>query len=165
MICKRSQMALIAVSTAVVACGIGLTGTPRAAASPDLAKVIQDRRQFMKGNAQQMVTIDNFLEKGKGTSGDVLNAAETLAANSKKIVDMFPKGTGTDDGVAQTHAEMAIWGDLSGFKAAADNMGALALKLADAAKSNDRAAMSAQFQQLAKDGCGGCHVKFRAPQQ
>jgi len=165
MICKRSQMALIAVSTAVVACGIGLTGTPRAAASPDLAKVIQDRRQFMKGNAQQMVTIDNFLEKGKGTSGDVLNAAETLAANSKKIVDMFPKGTGTDDGVAQTHAEMAIWGDLSGFKAAADNMGALALKLADAAKSNDRAAMSAQFQQLAKDGCGGCHVKFRAPLQ
>jgi len=165
MICKRSQMALIAVSTAVVACGIGLTGTPRAAASPDLAKVIQDRRQFMKGNAQQMVTIDNFLEKGKGTSGDVLNAAETLAANSKKIVDMFPKGTGTDDGVAQTHAEMAIWGDLSGFKAAADNMGALALKLADAAKSNDRAAMSAQFQQLAKDGCGGCHIKFRAPLQ
>ena len=165
MICKRSQMALIAVSTAVVACGIGLTGTPRAAASPDLAKVIQDRRQFMKGNAQQMVTIDNFLENGKGTSGDVLNAAETLAANSKKIVDMFPKGTGTDDGVAQTHAEMAIWGDLSGFKAAADNMGALALKLADAAKSNDRAAMSAQFQQLAKDGCGGCHVKFRAPLQ
>jgi cytochrome c556 len=78
---------------------------------------------------------------------------------------MFPKGTGTDDGVAQTHAEMAIWGDLNGFKAAADNMGALALKLAGAAKSNNRAAMSVQFQQLAKDGCGGCHVKFRAPLQ
>ena len=165
MISKRGQVSLTAVLVATAAFGISLTGSYHAAASPDLAKVITDRRQFMKGNAQQMVTINNFLEKGQGTSGDVVTAAEALAANSKKIVDMFPKGTGTDDGVAQTHAEMAIWGDLSGFKAAADNMGALALKLADAAKSNDRAAMSAQFQQLAKDGCGGCHVKFRAPLQ
>jgi cytochrome c556 len=134
-------------------------------AAPDLAKVIQDRRQFMKGNAQQMVTINNFLEKGQGTSGDVVTAAQTLAANSKKIAAMFPKGTGIDDGVAQTHAEMAIWGDLDGFKTAADNMGTLALKLADAAKSGDKAAMAAGFQQLAKEGCGGCHVKFRAPLQ
>jgi cytochrome c556 len=165
MICKRSQMALTAVLLAAIALGINLTGTHHAAASPDLAKVIQDRRQFMKGNAQQMVTINNFLEKGQGTSGDVVNAAELLAANSKKIVDMFPKGTGIDDGVAQTHAEMAIWGDLAGFKSAADNMGALALELADAAKSGDKAAMSAEFQHLAKEGCGGCHIKFRAPLQ
>ena len=158
-------MALTAVLMAAVAFGISLTCSYHAVAAPDLAKVIQDRRQFMKGNAQQMVTINNFLEKGQGTSGDVVTAAQTLAANSKKIAAMFPKGTGIDDGVAQTHAEMAIWGDLGGFKAAADNMGTLALKLADAAKSGDKAAMVAGFQQLAKEGCGGCHVKFRAPLQ
>ena len=163
MTCKRRQMALTTVFLAVVALGFSLADLHRAGAAPDLAKMIQDRRQFMKGNAQQMVTINNFLANGKGTSGDVVNAAETLAANAKKIVDMFPKGTGIDDGVAQTHAEMAIWGDLDGFKTAADNMGALAQKLADAAESGDNAAMSARFAQLTKEGCGGCHVKFRAP--
>src|SRR5215472_17688012 len=116
------RVSLTAALVAAAVFGINLTGNYYAAASPDLAKVIQDRRQFMKGNAQQMVTINNFLEKGQGTSEDVVNASETLAANSKKIGDMFPKGTGIDDGVAQTHAEMAIWGDLAGFKAAADNM-------------------------------------------
>jgi cytochrome c556 len=165
MISKRGQVSLTAVLVATAAFGISLTGSYHAAASPDLAKVITDRRQFMKGNAQQMVTINNFLEKGQGTSGDVVTAAEALAANSKKIVDMFPKGTGIDDGVAQTHAEMAIWGDLGGFRTAADNMGTLALKLADEAKSGDKAAMVAGFQQLAKEGCGGCHIKFRAPLQ
>ena len=165
MISKRDQMSLTAVLVAALAFGLSLISSYHAAASPDLAKVIQDRRQFMKGNAQQMVAINSFLEKGQGTPGDVVTAAETLAANSKKIVDMFPKGTGIDDGVAQTHAEMAIWGDLGDFKTAADNMGTLALKLADAAKSGDKAAMVAGFQQLAKEGCGGCHVKFRAPLQ
>ena len=165
MISKRGQVSLTAVLVAAAAFGISLTGNYYAAASPDLAKVIQDRRQFMKGNAQQMVAINSFLEKGQGTPGDVVTAAETLAANSKKIVDMFPKGTGIDDGVAQTHAEMAIWGDLGDFKTAADNMGTLALKLADEAKSGDKAAMVAGFQQLAKEGCGGCHIKFRAPLQ
>ena len=165
MISKRGQVSLTAVLVAAVTFGINLAGSYYTAASPDLAKVIQDRRQFMKGNAQQMVAINSFLEKGQGTPGDVVTAAETLAANSKKIVDMFPKGTGIDDGVAQTHAEMAIWGDLGGFKTAADNMGTLALKLADEAKSGDKAAMVAGFQQLAKEGCGGCHVKFRAPLQ
>ena len=37
---------------------------------------------------------------------------------------------------------MAIWGDLVGFKAA-ENMGIVALKLADAAESRDNAAMAA----------------------
>ena len=37
---------------------------------------------------------------------------------------------------------MAIWGDLDGFKAA-ENMGIVALKLADAAESRDNAAMAA----------------------
>ena len=92
MISKRGQVSLTAVLVAAAAFGISLTSNYYAAASPDLAKVIQDRRQFMKGNGQQMVTINNFLEKGQGTSGDVVNAAD-LAANSKKIVDMFPKGT------------------------------------------------------------------------
>src|SRR5262249_4376729 len=100
---NRGQMSLVAVLVADAVFGISLTGSYHAAASPDLAKVIQDRRQLMKGNAQQMVTINNFLENGRGTSGDVVAAAETLAANSKKIVDMFPKGSGIDDGVAQTH--------------------------------------------------------------
>jgi cytochrome c556 len=152
-------MVLTGVSLAIV-----LTGT-HAVASADLTKVIQDRRQFMKGNAQNMVLINNFLEKGQGTSADVVDAADMLASNSKKIADMFPKGTGVDDGVAQTHAEMAIWKDFDGFQAAAANMGALAAKLAAAAKSGDKATMTVQFQQLAKEGCGGCHIKFRAPLQ
>jgi cytochrome c556 len=156
-------MALTATAILAIGLGIGITRIPFAVASPDLAKLIQDRRQFMKGNAQQMVTINNVLAKDQGTSGDVVTAAETLANNSKKIADLFPKGTGAADGVGQTHALMEIWGDWNGFKAAADNMGALAAKLADVAKSGDKAAMSAQFEQLAKDGCGGCHTKFRAP--
>ena len=47
---------------------------------------------------------------------------------------------------------------------AAQNASTLAQKLAETAQGGDAKATLAAFATLGKEGCGGCHQKFRKPQ-
>lgn len=73
------------------------------------------------------------------------------------IPSMFPPGSDKGD----TKALPEVWKDQAGFKKAADEFGAAALKLADAAKAGDADAVAAATKAVG-DACGACHKVFRA---
>ena len=70
---------------------------------------------------------------------------------------LFPEGTQTGAG---TKAKKEIWSDRAGFDKASADMVAASIKLADAAKSNDKAAFAAAFTAEGQS-CGGCHRNYK----
>jgi cytochrome c556 len=88
--------------------------------------------------------------------------ARAIAAASAVVPSMFPAGS--DMKAGKTAALDKIWSDMAGFKKAAGDLGATAMKLADALKSGDAAASLAAFGAVGKEGCGGCHGAYRAKQ-
>lgn len=83
--------------------------------------------------------------------------ANELADWAALIPDMFPAGTekGHD-----THALAAVWSDRAGFEKAARTYHDAALKLAAAAKEDDKSAFAAAFKETGK-ACGACHKTYR----
>ena len=86
---------------------------------------------------------------------DAVASAETISTNAKKIVANFPPGTGRD-AVPDTRAKPEIWSRRAEFEAAAAKLVEESDKLLAAAKSNDAAALRAQFGPFGQ-ACGGCH--------
>jgi len=128
----------------------------------DAATTLKNRQEAMKGFGGNMKAINEFVEKGAGTPADVEAKAEAIEQGSKKIVALFPAGTGMDDGVGKTGAKKEIWDKPDDFKAAAEKMGTLAEDLEEAAESGDKQSIADAFAALGKEGCGGCHQTFRA---
>ena len=162
----KSRSALICLTIGLaLSLAYGLARIQTSSAAMDPAKVIDERRAKMKEIAADAKAINQFVQNGTGDPADVAKKASEISAYGKLIPDWFPPGTGEGDNVGTTHAKMDIWSDPAGFKAAAENMSQLAAKLAEVAASGDKAAIAAQFANLGKNGCGGCHSKFRAPLQ
>ncbi|HVZ09149.1 c-type cytochrome [Rhodopila sp.] len=82
--------------------------------------------------------------------------ARGMAEWGKLIPSLFPPGSDQGD----TKALPAIWSDAAGFKKAADDFSAAALKLADAAKAGDEAGVAAATKAVG-EACGACHKTFR----
>ncbi|MFM9841866.1 MAG: c-type cytochrome [Dongiaceae bacterium] len=127
----------------------------------DPAETLKKRQDFMKEYGGYMKGINEFVEKGMGTADDVKNKAGEIKEDSEKIVALFPKGTGMDDGVGKTGAKKEIWEKPDDFKAKAENLAMLAGKLEEAAAGGDKQQIADAFGALGKDGCGGCHQTFR----
>jgi cytochrome c556 len=130
-------------------------------AAADPAAVIKERQDLMKGQGKEAKAIADFLESGTGTAADVAKNAAAIKQSSGKIAELFPAGTSINDGVGKTGAKPEIWQDMDGFKAAATKLGDLAGALEQAAAGGDKEQIAAAFGTLGKEGCGGCHTKFR----
>jgi cytochrome c556 len=140
--------------------GASLVGHESMAAA-DPAALIKERQDLMKGQGKEAKVIADFLESGTGTTEDVAKNAAAIKQSSSKIVELFPAGTGINDGVGKTGAKPEIWQDPDGFKAAADKLGELAGAVEEAAAGGDKEKIAAAFGALGKEGCGGCHTRFR----
>ena len=70
---------------------------------------------------------------------------------------LYPAGTETGN---NTKAKKEIWSDKAGFEKASADFVAASQKLAEAAKSGDKAAFTAAFQAEGQS-CGGCHRAYR----
>ena len=140
-----------AASALVIAVGLG-SGAIRTEAAVDAKTVIETRQKAMK-------------EMGEGDAAMVAEHATAIAETSKKIPELFPEGTSLADGHGvKTAAKPEIWSDRAGFEKAAAYLGEEAGHLVEAAKGGDKQAIAAAFAELGKDGCGGCHSKFRQKQ-
>lgn len=84
-------------------------------------------------------------------------AAASLAKWGAAYPKLFPAGTETGN---NTKAKREIWSDKAGFEKASADFIVASQKLADAAKSGDKAAFAAAFQAEGQS-CGGCHRGFR----
>ena len=160
---KRAAVAAAA-SALVVAVGLA-AGAIRTEAAVDAKAVIEARQKAMKDNGAHMKAINAFVEKGEGDAAMVAEHAKAIGETSKKIPELFPEGTSLADGHGvKTAAKPEIWTDRAGFEKAAASLGEEAGELAEAAEGGDKQAIAAAFAELGKEGCGGCHSKFRQKQ-
>jgi cytochrome c556 len=156
--------AAVAAGALVVAAGL-VAGTVRTEAAADAKTTIETRQKAMKELGGHMKAINGFVEKGEGDAAMVAEHARAIAATSTKIPELFPAGTGLADGHGvKTAAKPEIWTDRAGFEKAAAYLGEEAGGLEKAAAGGDKQAIGAAFAELGKDGCGGCHSKFRQKQ-
>jgi cytochrome c556 len=170
---SRSRKIILVAGSAAVATLIGMGGYAVVAADNDTtiqtaaldpAEAIKQRQALMKEQGKHAKAINEFVESGTGTAEDVAQHAAALKGSSAKIADLFPPGTSIDDNVAKTAAKKEIWEDFDAFKASADKLGELAGALEEAAAGGDKQQIAAAFGVMGKEGCGGCHSKFRQKQ-
>jgi cytochrome c556 len=166
---SRSRMILVA-GFAAAAASIGMTGYDVVAAGDQAviqlaalspAEAIAERQKLMKAQGGHAKAINEYLESGTGTSADVAAHAAALKESAGKIADLFVPGSSIDDNVAKTAAKKEIWDSFDEFKAAAAKLGDLAGAVEAAAGTGDNQKIAAAFGTMGKEGCGGCHSKFR----
>lgn len=85
------------------------------------------------------------------------DGAEAMAKWGMQYTALYPDGTQTGH---DTKAKAEIWSDRAGFEKADAAFVQAAQKLAEAAKSGDKAAFAAAFTTTGQS-CGGCHRNFK----
>ena len=138
-----------------------LLGAGPALAQAANEKVMQERQALMKNQAQDMGAVKGFLDD-KNDLAKAGEGAADLQRTMAKIPDVFPPNTAgpNPDGKYETKAE--VWTDWKGFLEQRDVAAKKADALIVAVKGGDKAAIQTAFAELGKEGCGGCHQKFRA---
>lgn len=159
---KNRVVNLIAIGLIAI---FAVSAVPGQAAAQD-TKSVKARQELMKGNSSHMKTVVGFVKNGKGSAADAEKALLSIAADSKKIPDLFPKGTDSDKlGLKVTGAKPAIWAEFDTFKKDAAHLGSEARKFAAVVKSGDKGAMAKELGSFGKDTCGACHRQFRAKRE
>jgi cytochrome c556 len=152
----KFSLKLLALGAALAIAAAGSTG----ALAVDKDQVIKDRQALMKEQGADMGAVKGFLDD-KNDQAKAMSAASDLTDTMKKIPDVFPPDTGgpNPDGKYTTKPE--IWTDAKGFEAARSTAAEKADALLAAVKGGDKTAIQAAFSDVGKNGCGGCHEKFR----
>jgi cytochrome c556 len=88
-------------------------------------------------------------------------AAADLTETTRTIPKLFPPNSGGTSPDGKYATRPAIWSDWRGFLAAQDNAVHKAFALETAVKTGNKKMIAAAFADLGKNGCGGCHTKFR----
>jgi cytochrome c556 len=150
---KQSLLAAMAV-LAIAAAG-SIT-----ALAVDKEQVIKDRQALMKKQGADMGAIKGFLDD-KADLAKATTAAADLIETMRKIPDAFPPDTAGPNPEGKFTTKPEIWSDWQGFLAARDTAASKALALDEATKGGDKAKIQEAFADMGKNGCGGCHGKFR----
>jgi len=151
----KSSAKWVAVSAIVLAAGL-FTGIARA----DDAAVVDARQATMKAQGKDMSAIKAYLDD-KADLAAAQTAGADLVTQVGKIPDLFPKGTGMAEFPGKSYAKPAIWTDGDKFTAQAKTAADKAAALSAALKGGDKAAITAAFSDMGKNGCGSCHELYR----
>jgi cytochrome c556 len=133
-------------------------------AHSDDAATLESREATMKAQGKDMTAIKAYLDD-KADLASAQAAGADLVTQIPKIPNLFPKGTGMAEFPGKSYARPAIWTDWDKFTAGAKNADTKAEALNTALKGGDKAAITAAFGDMGKNGCGGCHEPFREPKK
>jgi len=150
------KQTLLAATAALAIAAAGAAG----ALAADKAQVIKDRQALMKQQGADMGAIKGFLDD-KADLAKATAAAADLSETMKKIPDVFPPDTAGPNPEGKFTTKPEIWSDWQGFLMARDTGASKALALIEATKGGDKAKIQEAFADMGKNGCGGCHGKFR----
>jgi cytochrome c556 len=145
----------IALSAVVIAGGL-YVGAARA----DDAATLDTRIATMKSQGKDMAGIKAYIDD-KADLASAQAAGADLVTQVAKIPDLFPKGTGMTQFPGKSYAKDAVWTDWDKFLAQAKTANDKAVALNAALKGGDKAAITAAFGDMGKNGCGACHEPFR----
>ena len=137
-----------------------LAGTGIAVLAQDNSQILKDRQALMKQQGKDLGTVKAFFT-GKGDQAAAQTATANLTGTMQKIPSVFPPGSGGASPDGKFQPKPAIWTDWDKFLAARDNAAKKTDVLLAAVKSGVKADIQAAFADLGKNGCGGCHEKFR----
>lgn len=147
----------------MVVVGVAVLGTvltSGVAWSQDAIKVVQDRQALMKRQSKDLEAVKAFID-GKGELPAAQTGAADLDTAIKAIPAAFPKDTGMAEFPGKSGAKPVVWTEWDKFTAAQQAAAAKAQALDAAVKGGDKAAITAAFADMGKNGCGGCHTTFR----
>ena len=148
-----------------VGLGIALCAVLAASAQDRVAnldearEVYEERGRTMKSLGRSMRTLKGFAG-GRGSAEAASEAVAVIAAAAPRIPSLFPAGSGRE-AIHDSESRDAIWAQWDEFVAGAERLGGKAAALEAAIASGDGSAVAAAFGDLGKDGCGGCHRRFR----
>jgi cytochrome c556 len=148
------------VMTAAFAAALALGSIGATIACAQDVKVAENRQAAMKDQGKDMEAIKAFVD-GKGELARAQEAGADLAKDIGKIPALFPAGTGMDKMPEKSWAKPVVWSEPDKFAAAVKNAQGKADALAAALKGGDKAAITAAFGDMGKNGCGACHEPFR----
>ena len=125
-----------------------------------------------KTMTEQVVTERQRLMKLQGANMEILRAkirvgnfdaipvnVETLVVTSQQIPQLFPEGSLSD----KSRAKPAIWEKWSEFEGYASSLQTQAMKVADLARTKDKAGTLAAVAEMGRSTCVACHDAFRGP--
>lgn len=130
------------------------------APAQDKGTVIKDREALMKGQGKNLGNIRAYMQ-GKADLSVAESSANALPESIQKIPSVFPPGSDAPSPDGKYAPKAEIWSDNAGFLAAQKNAETKAAALLAAVKSGDKSQIQTAFVDLGKNGCGGCHEKFR----
>jgi cytochrome c556 len=152
----KSSVRLVIVAAAL---GIAWVGVGTAWAQ-DATAVITNRQDTMKGQGKALGAIKAFTE-GTGDLAAAQAGGASLLKSLPTIPSLFPQKTGMAEFPGKSYAKPEIWAEWAKFNDAVKAAQAKAEALDTALKGGDKAAITAAFGAMGKDGCGGCHTPFR----
>ena len=151
------------VSTVALALGLAVAaGGFSVALAQDALQVIDQRQNAMKAQGKATAAIKAYTED----KGDI-TAARAGGAELVKIIPqipgLFPQKSGMAEFPGKSYAKPEIWAQWDKFVAQVNVANQRATELNAALAGGDKAAITAAFAAMGKDGCGGCHTPFRQP--
>ncbi len=156
---QARRMSWVAGSALALATAFVLYGPERTARAVQGSPVAEERHKLMKGMGGAMRTLNGFV-KGVRSADEAAEAAAVIAAAAPEIASVFPPNTGMGAN-PKSEAKDDIWEAWDDFTAAAALLGDKAAAFETALASGDAGAVAAAFGDLGKNGCGGCHSRFR----
>jgi cytochrome c556 len=142
------------------AAAIVMAGAAGFAVAQDKETVLKDRQATMKEQGKDLGAVKAYLD-GKGDLAQAKTGAANLTQTTKKIPQLFPAGTSGPSPDGDYVAKPEIWTDWNKFLDAQKTAAAKADTLLVAMNGGDKSAIEAAFNDLGKNGCGGCHTTFR----
>ncbi|MBF2760509.1 MAG: cytochrome c [Ectothiorhodospiraceae bacterium AqS1] len=131
----------------------------RVAGDDEAEEVMEMRSKTMKSLGRSMRTLRNFA-RGQGEAEEAAMAASLIERESANIPALFPIGTGLDE-FPDSEAKEVIWERWDAFTASSQQLTEKAAAMMAAIESADKSRINASFGDLGKNGCGGCHSRFR----
>ena len=146
----------MALAAAIVA-GSVYCGPARA---QDAAAAVEARQATMKAQGKDMSAIKGYIDD-KSDLAAAQAAGADLVTQIAKVPTLFPKGTSMADLPGKSYAKPVIWTEMDKVEAHAKTASDKAAALNTALKGGDKAAITAAFGDMGKNGCGACHEPYR----
>ena len=138
---------------------LGASGQGQVASEEEAMQVAEKRSEAMKSMGRSMRTLKGFAG-GRGSAEEASAAAAVIADTAPVLPSLFPAGSGMS-ALPDSESKDVIWEEWDEFVAATERLGEKAAALQAVLSSGDSGQIGAAFGDLGKNGCGGCHSKFR----
>ena len=138
---------------------VGASAQGQVASEEEVLAIAEERSKAMKAMSRSMRTLKGFAG-GRGSAEEAAAAAVVIADAAATLPSLFPAGSGMA-ALPDSESREVIWEEWDEFVAATNRLGEKAAALKIAIAAGDSGGIGAAFGDLGKNGCGGCHRKFR----